>query len=76
MCIFSAISLRSGQVIMTYNLGSGGTTAVTSNFASGTGWVRITAQINGADGQIQLDNGPVGVGRGWKIIFIDTLLSR
>ena len=42
---------------------------VTSNMASGTGWSRITAQINGADGQIQLDNGPAGVGRGIYAIY-------
>ena len=76
---FAAIVLRSGQVIMTYNLGSGGTSVLTSNVVDGTSWAVITAQIDGANSRLQLNNGPAAQGRGellhLHLVLILNLLS-
>ena len=64
---------------MTYNLGSGGTSVQTSNVVDGTGWGIITAQIDGANSRLQLNNGPAAQGRGellhLHLVLILNLLS-
>ena len=54
---------------MTYNLGSGGTSVLTSNVVDGTRWAVITAQIDAANSRLQLNNGPAAQGRGELILL-------